>query len=40
MENMNQFEVYAILAWRGDPAVRKTMEFEVRFKDGDIVWKP
>ena len=40
MEDMNQFEVDAILAWRGDPALRTTMEFEVRFKDGDVVWKP
>ena len=30
MEDMNQFEVDAILVWRGDPALRTTIEFEVR----------
>ena len=40
MEDLNQYEVDVILAWRGDPTLRTTMEFEVRFKDGDVVWKP
>jgi hypothetical protein len=40
MEDLNQFEVDDIIAWRGDPSLRTTMEFEVKFKDGDIVWKP
>jgi hypothetical protein len=40
MEDMDQYEVDVILAWKGDPGVRTTMEFEVKFKDGDIVWKP
>jgi len=40
MEDVNQFEVDEILAWRGDPSLRTTMEFEVKFKDGDIMWKP
>jgi len=40
MEDVDQFEVDEILAWKGDPSLRTTMEFEVKFKDGDIVWKP
>ena len=31
--------VEKILAWRGGPFKRTTMEFEVLFADGDIVWK-
>jgi len=40
MEDLNQYEVDNILAWRGDPSLRTTMEFEVKFKDGETVWKP
>ena len=40
MEDLDQFEVDLILAWRGDPNLRTTMEFEVKFRDGDVVWKP
>jgi len=37
MEDTDQYEVDIILAWRGDLGLRTTMEFEVKFKDGDIV---
>jgi hypothetical protein len=40
MEDLDQFEIDSILAWKGDPNLRTTMEFEVKFKDGDVVWKP
>jgi len=40
MEDMDQYEVDIILAWGGDPSLRTTMEFEVKFKNGSIVWKP
>jgi hypothetical protein len=40
MEDLDQFEIDIILAWKGDPNLRTTMEFEVKFKDGDVVWKP
>jgi hypothetical protein len=32
--------VERFLAYRGDPKVRTTVEFEVLFADGDIVWLP
>jgi hypothetical protein len=38
-EDADQFVVDKILAWRGDPEQRTTMEFEVRFADGEDVWK-
>jgi len=38
-EDADQFVVDKILAWRGDPEKRTTMEFEVRFADGEVVWK-
>jgi ribosomal protein L21E len=34
----DQYVVDSILAYRGDPKTRTTMQFEVKFKDGDIVW--
>jgi len=40
MEDADQYVVQQILAWRGDPSTRTTMEFEVQFADGDVVWKP
>jgi hypothetical protein len=40
MEDADQFVIDRVLAWRGDPQARSTMEFEVRFQDGDTVWKP
>ena len=38
-EDADQFEIEKILAWRGDPEKRTTMEFEVQFADGEVVWK-
>jgi hypothetical protein len=40
LEDADQFVIDRIIAWRGDPRVRTTMEFEVLFVDGDRVWKP
>ncbi len=34
----DQFDVERILAYRGDPEIRTTMEFNVLFKSGDAVW--
>ena len=34
------FDVERILAYRGDPATRTTMEFHVLFISGDVVWLP
>ena len=34
----DQFDVERILAYRGDPDIRTTMEFNVLFKSGDAVW--
>jgi hypothetical protein len=39
MEDADQFLIKRIIALRGNPAKRLTMEFEVEFDDGDIVWK-
>ena len=36
----DQFLVSSILAYKGDPLKRTTMEFEVLFADGSIVWLP
>jgi hypothetical protein len=40
MLDNDQFVVDSIIAYRGDPDQRTSMEFEVRFSDGTIVWKP
>jgi hypothetical protein len=34
----DQYEVDAILYWRGSPDTRTTMEFYIRYKDGDQRW--
>jgi hypothetical protein len=34
----DQFVVSHIAAYRGDPTVRTTMEFEIHFQDGDVRW--
>jgi len=39
MEDADQFLINRITAWKGNPAVRTEMEFEVLFSDNDIVWK-
>ena len=36
----DQFVIKKILAWKGDPQVRTTMEFKIMFEDGDILWLP
>lgn len=39
MTDYNQFVVKQILAFRGDPMTRTTMEFLVEFEDGAQVWR-
>jgi hypothetical protein len=34
----NEYVVVSIKAYRGDPLVRTTMQFLVRFSDGDEIW--
>jgi hypothetical protein len=34
----DQFDIHSFIAYRGDPAVRTTMQFEVKFMDESIVW--
>ena len=36
----DQFVIDRLTAFRGDPLTRTTMEFEVIFADGSIVWLP
>ena len=36
----DQFDVDRIVAYKGDPETRTTMEFFVSFKSGDSVWLP
>jgi hypothetical protein len=38
MRDQDQFEVDRILAWRGDPNRRKSLQFLVLFADGDTSW--
>ena len=40
MVDNNQFVIDSFLAYRGDPMTRTTMEFEVKFADGSVVWLP
>ena len=40
MIDNNQFVIDSILAYRGNPMIRTTMEFEVKFADGSVVWLP
>jgi hypothetical protein len=40
MEDADQFNIVAITAWRGDPEVRTTMEFEILFEGEDTpTWR-
>ena len=39
MEDADQFLITRIVAFKGNPAKRQSMEFEVEFDDGDVVWK-
>lgn len=36
----NQFVIKHFLAYRGDPLIRTTMEFEIEFDDGSVHWVP
>jgi hypothetical protein len=36
----NQFTIDEILAYRGNPETRTTLEFQIRFADGDTRWVP
>jgi hypothetical protein len=40
MLDNDQYIVDSIIAYRGDPDQRTSMEFEVQFNDGTVVWKP
>lgn len=40
MVDTEQYEVDYIITYRGDPIVRSTTEFLVKYKDGDEVWVP
>jgi hypothetical protein len=39
-KDTDQFEVDRILAYKGNPEARTTLEFLVRFMDGDQTWLP
>jgi hypothetical protein len=36
----DQHVIRQLLHWKGDPMKRTTMEFQVEFEDGDILWIP
>ena len=36
----DQYVIKWILAWKGYPQVRTTMEFKIMFEDGDVLWLP
>ena len=40
MLDTDQYEVDCILAYRGNPIIRTTTEFLVKYKDGEEVWIP
>jgi len=39
LRDNDQYVISKILAYRGDPKVRTTMEFEVLFEDGTLTWR-
>ena len=39
-EDADQFSIALIHAYRGNPAKRNSMEFDITFEDGDRHWKP
>ena len=39
LRDNNQYSIHSILAYRGDPLLRTTMSFHVKFDDDTIVWK-
>jgi hypothetical protein len=38
--DFNQFVISKFIAYRGNPLTRTSMEFEICFEDGDVVWLP
>jgi hypothetical protein len=40
MIDNDQYTIVQFIAYRGNPLVRTTMEFEVQFGDGSVVWLP
>ena len=40
MLDNDQFEIRKFVAYKGNPEKRTTMEFEVLFEDGSLVWLP
>jgi hypothetical protein len=40
MLDHDQYVVRRFMAYRGDPLTRTSMEFEVEFEDGSVVWLP
>jgi hypothetical protein len=40
MVDNNQFTIAEFKAYRGDPKVRTSIEFEILFEDGSLVWLP
>ena len=38
LRDLDQYEVKAILAWKGDPNKRSEMKFWVEYEDGDAMW--
>ncbi len=40
MIDNDQYVVIKFIAYRGDPLTRTTMEFEVEFADGSVLWLP
>jgi hypothetical protein len=39
LRDNNQYEIASILAYRGDPLIRTSMQFEVSFTDHTTIWK-
>jgi hypothetical protein len=40
MLDHDQYAVSRFIAYRGDPLLRTSMEFEIEFEDGSVVWLP
>ena len=39
-EDADQYSILTIAAYKGNPARRSSMEFEITFEDGDTRWRP
>jgi hypothetical protein len=37
--DFDQFEIVAVLNYVGEPESRKTIEFQIQYADGDVLWK-